>query len=386
MEPNRKDIDVSSLRINREKPVNRRNLLRLFIIIFLILFVITLTIVWSPNFIPYFRPVVSTARVAIISNSQASTVLTSSGYVVARNKAEISPKSVGRIAWINLEEGQKVEKGELVAKLENLELQAHRDEIVSNLDNSRKDLNRQEQLFQRGITTKQALDNAKTQVQVLMAQLRNAEELIRNTFIYSPINGVVTVKKAFLGETVTPQGFGGAGSAGATFAVIVDLDSLEVETDINEQYLDKLVAGMPAEVILDAFPDHPYQATLRKIVPTADRQKGTVTAKVEFLNKDEKVLPEMACRINFLNPEIYDGKSAETIVVIPNSSLINHNEESGVFLFENNRVKFQPVTIGEVFDSQIEISKGLVGGEEIIVEAETPGLKNGSRVRLKEKE
>ncbi|MGH7900919.1 MAG: biotin/lipoyl-binding protein, partial [Thermodesulfobacteriota bacterium] len=147
MEPDRKEIDVSSLRINREKPVNRRNLLRLFIIIFLILFVITLTIVWSPNFIPFFRPVVSTARVAIISNSQASTVLTSSGYVVARNKAEISPKSVGRIAWINLEEGQKVEKGELVAKLENLELQAHRDQIVSNLENAKRELTRQEQLF-----------------------------------------------------------------------------------------------------------------------------------------------------------------------------------------------------------------------------------------------
>jgi len=386
MEPDRKDIDVSSLRINREKPVNRRNLLRLFIIIFLILFVITLTIVWSPNFIPFFRPVVSTTKVAIISNSQASTVLTSSGYVVARNKAEISPKSVGRIAWINLEEGQKVEKGELVAKLENLELQAQRDQIVSNLDNSIRELTRQEQLFQRGITTKQALDDAKTKLEVLRAQLRNAEELIRNTFIYSPINGVVTVKKAFLGETVTPQGFGGAGSAGATFAVIVDLDSLEVETDINEQYLDKLVTGMPAEVILDAFPDHPYEATLRKIVPTADRQKGTVTVKVEFLNKDEKVLPEMACRINFLNPETYDNESERSMVIVPNSSLINHDGESGVFLFENNRVKFQPVTTGEEFDSQIEIRKGLVGGEELIVEAETPGLKNGSRVRLKEKE
>ena len=386
MEQGGKNIDVSSLRINRDRPVNRRNLLRLLLILISILIILGLAVLWSPNFLPFFRPVVSTTKVAIISNSQASTVLTSSGYVVARNKAEISPKSVGRIAWINLEEGQKVKNGELVAKLENLELQAQRDQIVSNLDNSRRELHRQEELFQRGITTKQALDNAKTQVQVLRAQLRNAEELIRNTFIYSPINGVVTVKKAFLGETVTPQGFGGAGSAGATFAVIVDLDSLEVETDINEQYLDKLVTGMPAEVILDAFPDHPYKATLRKIVPTADRQKGTVTVKVEFLNKDEKVLPEMACRINFINPEIYDSKGEKNMVVIPNSSLINHNQESGVFLFENNRVKFQPVTTGEVFDSQIEIKKGLVGGEEIIVEAETLGLKNGSRVRLEEKE
>ena len=386
MEPDRKDIDVSSLRINREKPVNRRNLLRLFIIIFLILFVITLTIVWSPNFIPFFRPVVSITKVAIISNSQASTVLTSSGYVVARNKAEISPKSVGRIAWINLEEGQKVKKGELVAKLENLELQAHRDQIVSNLENAKRELTRQKQLFVKGITTKQALDDAKTKVEVLMAQLRNAEELIRNTFIYSPINGVVTVKKAFLGETVTPQGFGGAGSAGATFAVIVDLDSLEVETDINEQYLDKLVTGMPTEVILDSYPDHPYEATLRKIVPTADRQKGTVTVKVEFLNKDERILPEMACRLNFLNPEIYDSKSKRSIIVVPNSSLINHNGAMGVFLFENTRVRFQPVITGEAFDSQIEISRGLVGGEEVVVEAETFGLKNADRVRLKEEE
>ena len=121
-----------------------------------------------------------------------------------------------------------------------------------------------------------SFDAADAQVRSLTAQIasidqqvRYTEELIKNAEIYAPIDGVVTVKKAFLGETVAPQGFGGAGSAGATFAIIVDLSSLEMEADINEQNVAKLSIGQPAEVALDAYPDKPYKARVRQIVPTA---------------------------------------------------------------------------------------------------------------------
>jgi RND family efflux transporter MFP subunit len=383
-QPSEKRPDVTSLRIDREK-VRTRKWPR-WLIILVALFVVAGIFIFlgDPNVIPFFAPEISTARSIVLTPAQASTVLTSSGYVVARRKAEISPKSVGRIAWINLEEGQKVKEGELVARLENQELKATRAEVVSRLENAKREAARQEKLFKRGIATQQTLDNSKTQVEVLGAQLLNVDELIRNTNIYSPIDGVVTVKKAFLGETVTPQGFGGAGSAGATFAVIVDLDSLEVETDINEQNLGKLNPGMPAEIILDAFPDQPYKARLRQIVPTADRQKGTFKVKVEFVNKDDRVMPEMSCRINFLDSKILEDGLGQGRVVVPLSALVEYNGEKGVFLVEGNRVKFRGVTTGSTNGSQVEIDDGLEGGEQLVAEASPLHLKDGDKIRLKE--
>jgi RND family efflux transporter MFP subunit len=386
MESREKSIDLSSLKINRNKPGSGRNRLRVFIALSFLVVICILFILWLLDDIPFLNPQVSTASVSRVGVSEASTVLTSSGYVIARKKAEISPKSVGRISWINLEEGQKVKEGELVAKLENQELKAQRDEIASNLANAKKELKRQEELFAKGIISPQSLDNAKTQVRVLEAKLRNAEELIHNTQIYAPISGVVTVKKAFLGETVTPQGFGGAGSAGATFAVIVDLDSLEAETDINEQNLGKLKLGMPAEIILDAFPEHRYKARLRQIVPTADRQKGTVTVKVELLRKDDKVLPEMSCKINFLDPAVYKDGIERNLILVPASSIVDYEGKKGVFIVDNYRVKFQPVTTGDEFGTQIEIREGLAGGEQVVSETGRFNLKNGDKVRLENEE
>lgn len=376
MDPSNKTVDLSSLKIERNRAPNRRRFLGP-----LIGLIIALLLIWLILESPFRSPEVSTARSILVTPSQASTVLTASGYIVARSKAEISPKSVGRIAWINLEEGQSVRKGELVARLENQELFAQKAEKLVNLANARRDLARQKELFAKGITTQQALDNAQTQVKVFEAELRFVEEQIRNTEIYAPIDGVVTVKKAFLGETVTPQGFGGAGSAGATFAVIVDINSLEMEADINEQNLGKLQIGMPAEVTLDSYPDQPYKSRLRQIVPTADRQKGSVKVKVELLNKDEKVLPEMSCRVSFQEPERPTDTNEKLKVMIPVSSLVENDEGKGVFLVEGDTIGFHKVTTGPTVGSQVEVKKGLSGGEELVIEATALNLKDGQKIK-----
>src|SRR5713101_3885997 len=174
--------DLSSLRIEREKPPSRKRFI--WPLIGAIIVVVLLFIALRA---PFRSPEVFTTRAALVTPSQASTVLTASGYIVARSKAEISPKSVGRIAWINLEEGQRVKKGELVARLENHELFAQKAEALANLANARKELVRQKMLSSKGIATKQALDNAETQVKVFESQLRFIEEQIRNTEIYAPI-------------------------------------------------------------------------------------------------------------------------------------------------------------------------------------------------------
>jgi RND family efflux transporter MFP subunit len=378
MDSSNKTVDLSSLKIERDKPQSRKRFIRPLIGVLILGLILLLFFRVAPRFFSFLSPEVLIGRAILVSPSQAATVLTSSGYIVARSKAEISPKSVGRISWINLEEGQKVKKGELVARLESQELMAQKNEVLANLANSRKELARQKELFSKGITTRQALDNAQTQLKVFEAQLRFIEEQIRNTEIYAPIDGVVTVKKAFLGETVTPQGFG-AGSAGATFAVIVDLDSLEMEADINEQNVGKLQLGMPAEVTLDSYPDYSYKARLRQIVPTADRQKGSFKVKVELLKKDERVLPEMSCRVNFQSTEIL--LNDKTKVMIPASSVVKKKGKKGVFLVKQDTVRFQPLTLENSTGSQVEVKEGLSGGEELVVEAANLNLEDGQKIR-----
>ncbi|MFI5120666.1 MAG: efflux RND transporter periplasmic adaptor subunit, partial [Thermoanaerobaculia bacterium] len=296
MEPLNKSADLSALRIDRQAGPGARRFLYPAVATLCVALAGVLLFARTRGGVAFRTPEVTTTRAALVTPTQASAILTASGYIVARSKAEISPKTVGRIAWINLEEGQRVRKGELVARLEAQELDAQkrsalaqRDQALAQLANARLDRTRAVQLLGEKIGTQQAFDTADSQVKALEAQVasneaqaRYYEEQIKNAEIYAPIDGVVTVKKAFLGETVAPQGFGGAGSAGATFAIIVDLSSLEMEADINEQNVGKLVLSQPAEVALDAYPDKPYKARLRQIVPTDDRQKGSVKVKIEI--------------------------------------------------------------------------------------------------------
>jgi RND family efflux transporter MFP subunit len=384
MEPLNRTTDLSALRIDREHSPGGRRLVWP-IVATLIVVAVAALLVWARRSggVTIRAPEVTTTRIVLVTPTQASTVLTASGYIVARSKAEISPKSVGRISWLNLEEGQRVKKGELVARLESQELEAQKrqytatkEQVVAQLQNAKLDRDRAKALLEDKIGTQQAFDSADAQVRSLTAQIvsideqvRYTEELIKNAEIYAPIDGVVTVKKAFLGETVAPQGFGGAGSAGATFAIIVDLGSLEMEADINEQNLGKLSLGQPAEVTLDAYPDHPYKARLRQIVPTADRQKGSVKVKVEILDRDSRVLPEMSCRVVFLDPNAKPAEGAKPKVMVPAASVVEVGGRKGALFVERDRAVFRPLVLGPAAASQIEVTSGATGGEEIVADA-----------------
>jgi RND family efflux transporter MFP subunit len=387
MDPLNKSADLAGLRIDREDTGRGRRFLYPALATVCVALVAVYFVSRTRGGVALRAPEVTTTRAALVTPTQASTVLTASGYIVARAKAEISPKTVGRIAWINLEEGQRVKKGELVARLEAQELEAQkrsavaqRDQTVAQLANARLDRERARQLLGEKIGTQQAFDTADAQVKSLEAQAaandaqaRYFDEQIKNAEIYAPIDGVVTVKKAFLGETVAPQGFGGAGSAGATFAIIVDLSSLEMEADINEQNVGKLVLGQPAEVALDAYPDKPYRGRLRQIVPTADRQKGSVKVKIEIPDKDAKVLPEMSCRVVFLNPEAKLDEKAKPKVMVPSASVVEVGGEKGVLVVANEKARFQPLALGAAAGGQVEATSGLAGGEEIVADAAAPG-------------
>jgi RND family efflux transporter MFP subunit len=387
MDPLNKSADLSALRIERESGPGGRRFLYPALATLCVASVAVFLLTRGRGGVALRPPEVTTTRASVVTPTQASTVLTASGYIVARSKAEISPKTVGRIAWLNIEEGQRVRKGELVARLESQELEAQkrqyvaaRDQVVAQIENARLDRNRAKSLLDEKIGSQQAFDAADSQVRALAAQVAAAEqqikytdELVKNAEIYAPIDGVVTVKKAFLGETVAPQGFGGAGSAGATFAVIVDLSSLEMEADINEQNVAKLSIGQPAEVALDAYPDKPYKARLRQIVPTADRQKGSVKVKIEILVKDAKILPEMSCRAVFLNPEAKVDEKAMPKVMVPSASVVAIGGDKGVLLIANEKATFKPLALGPAAGAQVEVTSGLSGGEEIVADAASAG-------------
>ncbi len=383
IEPSNRTADLSALKIRRdERPGRGRWVLPAIATAIVVLIGALFAWGWATG-ASFRAPEVSVTRAALVTPTQASTVLTASGYVVARSKAEISPKSVGRVAWLNLEEGQRVRKGELVARLESQELEAQRkqyaasrEQALAELTNARIERQRATKLLTEQVGSQQAFDGAdarvkalEAQVASLEAQVRYVEELIKNSEIYAPIDGVVTVKRAFVGETVSPQGFGGSGSAGATFAVIVDLGSLEMEADINEQNLGRLAIGQPAEVALDAYPDKPYKARLRQIVPTADRQKGSVKVKIEILGKDARILPEMSCRVVFLNPEAKVDAEAKPKVMVPASSVVEVGGKKGVLLVKEGEALFRALEVGAAAGSQVEVLSGVSGGEEIVAEA-----------------
>lgn len=398
MDPSSKNADLSALRIDRSEPRRRGRLLYPLAATAVVLAIaVAVVSARSSGGLALRAPEVATTRVALVTPVQASTVLTASGYVVARAKAEISPKSVGRIAWLNLEEGQKVRKGELVARLESQELEAQRRQAAAqkaqfeaDLENARRERDRAKALLDDRVGSQQAFDAAEARVKALVAQVAASEasvkyvdELIKNAEIYAPIDGVVTVKKAFVGETVAPQGFGGAGSAGATFAVIVDLGSLEMEADINEQNLGRLSIGQKAQVTLDAYPDRPYEARLRQIVPTADRQKGSVKVKVEILGRDARVLPEMSCRVVFLAPQARLDAEAKPKVMVPASSVVEVRGEKGALFLSGDRAVFKPLTLGAAVGSQVEVLAGAAGGEEIVAEAAGGTWHAEQKVRVK---
>ncbi len=383
IEPTNRTADLSGLKIRRDSRPDRGRWVFPTVATGIVVLV-GAALVWGRATGTTLRaPEVSVTRVALVTPTQASTVLTASGYIVARSKAEISPKSVGRVAWLNLEEGQKVRKGELVARLESQELEAQRKQYVASreqalaeLTNARTERQRAASLLKELVGSQQAFDAADARVKALEAnvssieaQIRYVEELIKNSEIYAPIDGVVTVKRAFVGETVSPQGFGGSGSSGATFAVIVDLGSLEMEADINEQNLGRLAIGQPAEVALDAYPDKPYKARLRQIVPTADRQKGSVKVKIEILDRDARILPEMSCRVVFLNPETKIDTAAKPKVMVPSASVVEVEGKKGVLLVKEGEALFRALELGTAAGSQVEVVSGAAGGEEIVAEA-----------------
>lgn len=324
---------------------------------------------------------IETVTASIVTEGQATTILSATGYVEAERKADLSPKITSRITELNVTEGTRVRKGDVIARLDHTDLDAQLADAKAAWVNANAEMARQKALQSEGLAPQSAVDAAVAQEASTRAKVAYAEALLGYTEIRAPFSGVVTAKRAFVGEAVSPFGSSpsGGGSGGA-IATLVEFSSLYVGADVNESNLSKLGDRQPAEIALDAVPDKTYHGFLRQVVPSADRQKGTVRVKVAFLDADEKILPDLSARVSFTSAPTTGQKSRPRILV-PKSAIASRDGGPGVFRVVEGRAKFQPVeTAGEV-QGQIEVTKGLQGGETLISQPDKAGIRDGDRVK-----
>lgn len=324
---------------------------------------------------------VEAATASVLTEGQATTLLTSTGYVEAERKADLSPKITSRITELNVTEGSKVKTGDVIARLDHTDLDAQLAERRAAWVNAKAELERQRSLHAQGLTPKSSLDAAVAAEATTRAAVRYVGALLDYTVIRAPFAGVVTAKRAFVGEAVSPFGSSpsGGGSGGA-IVTLVEFSSLYVGADVNEANLSKLGPNQPAEITLDAVPDKVYHGVLRQIVPAADRQKATVRVKVAFLDADDKILPDLSARVSF-TAEPTQGKTGRTRVLVPKSAIRTVDGKTGVFRIVEGHARFQPVRTGAESQGQVEIAEGLSGGERI-VSSSTAEVREGDKVRV----
>src|SRR6266498_1657273 len=289
---------------------------------------------------------VETVTASIVTEGQATTLLSATGYVEAERKADLSPKITSRITVLNVTEGSRVNKGDVIARLDHTDLDAQRADAEAGWVNAKAELERQKALRAEGLAPQSALDAAVAQEASTRAKVAYAAALLSYTEIRAPFAGVVTAKRAFVGEAVSPFGSSpsGGGSGGA-IVTLVEFSTLYVGADVNEANLSKLAGKQPAEITLDAVPDKTYHGYLRQIVPAADRQKATVRVKVAFLDADEKILPDLSARVSF-TAEPTAGKTGRTRVLVPKSAIRTVDGRTGVFRIVDGRARFQAVKAG----------------------------------------
>jgi len=323
---------------------------------------------------------VEAVTASLMTEGQATTLLTATGYVEAERKADLSPKITSRVTELKVTEGSRVKKGDIVARLDHTDLDAQLAEKRAAWVNARAELARQRSLHEQGLSPKASLDAAVAAEATSRAAVRYVEALLDYTVIRAPFAGVVTAKRAFVGEAVSPFGSSpsGGGSGGA-IVTLVEFSTLYVGADVNEANLSKLQDEQPAEISLDAVPDKVYHGFLRQIVPAADRQKATVRVKVAFSDADDKILPDLSARVSF-TAEPTQGKTGRTRILVPKSAVRTVEGKTGVFRIVEGRARFQAVRTGPETQGQIEVVEGLQGGERLISSAGE--IREGDRVRV----
>ena len=344
--------------------------------------------------------------VLMTTPAQESSVLTASGYIVAQRKAAVASKGTGRLEFLGVIEGDRVKQGQIIGRLENGDVEAALGQAKANLvvakaglesakaeqEDATANYQRQKTLFDQGSISRADYDAANSRYKRAMAgvasaeasikygeaNVRSAEVQLEYTLIRAPFDGVVLTKNANVGEVISPFG-AAAGSRGAVVSV-ADMTSLEVEADVSESNIERIREKMPCEITLDAYPDKRYSGFVNKIVPTADRAKATVLTKVRFTKLDDRVLPEMRAKVNFLNEEKKQSTAdAAPKLTAPLAAVATRNGEKVLFVVKDGRVTETPVTLGTITGSRVEIISGAASGDKVVLRP-TESLKTGQEI------
>jgi RND family efflux transporter MFP subunit len=333
-------------------------------------------------------------------------VLDATGYVIARRQATVSSKISGKLTDVLIEEGVEVEADQLLARLDDTDAKAQLDlararlaaaqarlgEIQVQLEQARRGLERQTELRSRQLASEEALETAETQVETLSAQLEAQRSQVKvseaevevaqvaydNTVVRAPFAGVIVAKAAQPGEIVSPMSAGG-GFTRTGIGTIVDMDSLEIEVDVNEAFINRVRPDQPVQAVLDAYPDWTIPASVIAIIPTADRSKATVRVRIRIDAKDPRLIPEMGVRVSFLQDDTEASDGATDGVLIPASAIREHDGGGLVFVLEGDHVRERQVTVGEEIGDRRLIERGLTAGERVVRDP-PPALADGMRV------
>ncbi|PJK06878.1 efflux transporter periplasmic adaptor subunit [Lysobacteraceae bacterium NML95-0200] len=343
------------------------------------------------------------------ASSSSASVLDASGYVVARRMATVSAKVPGRVLEVLIEEGQQVSEGQVLARLDPVDAAQHQALARAQLAASQSQLagletqlreaeanaSRYRELAGQQLASRAQYEAAQTQRDTLRAQLASqrrqnevsqrqlaiANQGLDNTVVRAPFAGVVIAKAAQPGEIVSPMAAGG-GFTRTGIGTIVDMDSLEVEVDVNEAHIGRVAPGMPVEAILNAYPDWRIPAEVIAIIPTADRSKATVKVRIRLNVRDTRIVPDMGVKVSFLEKPATPDSPRREGVLLPESALRKDGEAAYVFRVDGEqRVHKVPVqTAATSGAGHIHVSQGLAAGDTVVLNAPA-GLEDGMKIQ-----
>ncbi|MFM8534933.1 MAG: efflux RND transporter periplasmic adaptor subunit [Acidimicrobiia bacterium] len=346
----------------------------------------------------------------------SASVLNASGYVTARRRATVSSKVTGKVIEVNVEEGMDVREGQVLARLDDSTLQAalrlYRAQLEAarrqlpdrevRLEQARVQLQRQERLRRDGLNTPNHIDNAKADVDSLIARIASAQDQVKvavsqsavqptasdATSIRAPFSGVAISKDAQVGEMISPVSAGG-GFTRTGICTVVDMRSLEIEVDVNESYIGRVKAGQPVTAVLDAYPDFQIPASVIAVVPTADRQKATVLVRIGFKQLDPRILPDMGVKVTFLREQdttagaASPGAAAQAVTLVPAAAVKTDNGTTFALVLNGTTVERRAIKTGGTDGDRVEVVAGLKGGDRVVI-APPPELTPGMPVIVKQ--
>jgi RND family efflux transporter MFP subunit len=358
------------------------------------------------------KPIVEVATARPASGAKAEALLNASGYITPRRRATVAAKVTGRVEQIYAEEGLHVKSGQVLATLDCSQPNAALTSAKSDRDataaaladlqvqsaNADREAVRAQGLHTAGVISPQALDTAKTAAESLHSKIALTKEQVRaadsrigvakedadNCIVRAPFDGIVVSKDAQRGEVVSPVSAGG-GFTRTGIATLVDMNSLEIEVDVNESYIARVQQGQRVSATLDAYPDRELPAKVRTVIPTADRQKATVKVRIAFDKLDDTILPDMGVKVAFLSAAPAPGRStgSEARALVPKSAIRNDGGKQIVYLVRDQKLERRAVSLGAERGSDVEILAGLVPGDKLVVSS-ADKLHEGQAVEVKQ--